>query len=63
MIIIHSKKPHINVLSGGKTDASLKYFNMMNYFTKKESILYLAVSKETIYNSIKMKLLSSHILK
>ena len=29
---MHTQKIHTNILKGGRTDASLKYFNMKGYF-------------------------------
>ena len=31
-VLVHTNKIHTNILKGGKTDATLEYFNMNDYF-------------------------------
>jgi len=31
-VLFHTNKIHTNILKGGRTDATLEYFNMKDYF-------------------------------
>lgn len=50
---------HTNVLKGGKTDASLEYFNMKDYFGMEIVTEYVVISQSDIKECLKKDTINS----
>jgi hypothetical protein len=53
-VLVHTNKIHTNTLKGGRTDASLEYFDMSDYF-KTEAITQVYCLDKNIIQSILKK--------
>ena len=51
---------YTNVLKGGKTDASLEYFNMKDYFKVEKITEYYIINKHYIQNCLNINILENN---
>lgn len=56
-VLVHTNRIHTDVFKGGKTDATLEYFNVKDYFKMENIVEYFTINKNYIQHYLKKNVL------